>query len=170
MKRWVLVGALVGALGVTGAYAHANASQSTSQPAMKTVPAAQESNPAKVPATKMRLATVHIPRKVNADDQPLKAGTYVVQLTGEALEPAPGQTPDLEQWVEFVQGGKVRGKAVASIVPADQIKEVAKTPPSRPPKAGTAKVELLKGNDYVRVWINKGGVNYLIHLPVASAS
>ena len=24
---------------------------------------------------------------------------------------------------------------------------------------------MLKGNDYVRVWINKGGNHYLIHLP-----
>jgi hypothetical protein len=33
-----------------------------------------------------------------------------------------------------------------------------------PPAAGTAKVQTLKGADYVRVWINKGGTNYLVHL------
>ena len=26
-------------------------------------------------------------------------------------------------------------------------------------------LELLKGNDYMRVWINRGGNHYLIHLP-----
>jgi len=25
----------------------------------------------------------------------------------------------------------------------------------------------LKGDEYLRVWINRGGVNYLVHLPVA---
>jgi hypothetical protein len=28
-------------------------------------------------------------------------------------------------------------------------------------------VELLKGEDYLRVWINRGGNHYLVHLPVA---
>jgi hypothetical protein len=27
---------------------------------------------------------------------------------------------------------------------------------------------MLKGNEYLRVWINKGGNNYLIHMPPAS--
>jgi hypothetical protein len=26
---------------------------------------------------------------------------------------------------------------------------------------------MLKGNDYLRVWINRAGVNYLIHFPVS---
>ena len=30
------------------------------------------------------------------------------------------------------------------------------------------KVELLKGDDYLRVWINRGGTNYLIHLVTAA--
>jgi len=28
-------------------------------------------------------------------------------------------------------------------------------------------VDMLKGNDYVRVWINHSGMNYLVHLPPA---
>jgi hypothetical protein len=32
------------------------------------------------------------------------------------------------------------------------------------PAPGTAKVETLVGNDYLRVWINKGGTNYLVYL------
>ena len=166
MKRWVLVGALVAALGATSAYAQANASQSATQPAAKTVPAGQDANPAHVPTQQMRLATVRIRHAVKADDQPLKPGTYQVRLTGEALQPAAGETPDLEQWVEFVQRGQVKGRAVATIVPQDQIQQVAKVPADKAPKPGTARVEMLKGNDYVRVWINKGGTNYLIHLPV----
>jgi hypothetical protein len=26
---------------------------------------------------------------------------------------------------------------------------------------------MLKGDEYLRVWINRGGVNYLLHLPPA---
>jgi hypothetical protein len=169
MKRWVLVGALVAALGATGASARTNAGdRTTRQTGSQTVAASAQQNPDQVPVKAMRLATVHLPRAVKADDNPLKPGTYLVRLTGEALKPAPGQTPDLEQWVEFVQGGKVKGKAVASVIPHDQIAAVAKNPPATPPKPGTAKVQMLKGNEYVRVWINKGGTNYLIHLPVIS--
>jgi hypothetical protein len=166
MKRWVLMAALVSLVGVPGAYAQTSG-QSAKKPAMQAKDASQMKNPDNVPTTAMRLATVRIPRAVKADDQTLKPGTYQVRLTGEALQPAAGATPDLEQWVEFVQGGKVKGKAVASIVPSDQIKEVAKVPADKAPRPGTARVEMLKGNDYVRVWINKGGTHYLIHLPVA---
>jgi len=51
-----------------------------------------------------------------------------------------------------------------SIVPQSEITQVQK---DTPPHAGAAKVEMLKGGDYVRVWINKGGNHYLIHLPPA---
>ena len=36
------------------------------------------------------------------------------------------------------------------------------------PRAGAAKVQTLQGNDYVRVWVNKGGNHYLIHLPTGA--
>jgi len=29
---------------------------------------------------------------------------------------------------------------------------------------------MLKGNDYLRVWFNKGGNHYLIYFPAAAAS
>jgi hypothetical protein len=85
---------------------------------------------------------------------------------GEPLKPAVGESPNLEQWVEFLQAGKIKGKAVASIVPPDQIDQVAE---ARAPSPGHARVDVLKGNDYVRVWINKGGDSYLIHLPTATS-
>jgi hypothetical protein len=118
-----------------------------------------------VPTGPMVLGTVHIPRPVKADDQTLRPGTYTVRLMGDALKPTVGETPNLEQWVEFLQNGSVKGKAVASIVPPDQIKQVAD---GSVPRAGSPLVQLLKGNDYVRVWINKGGTSYLIHLPTIS--
>jgi DNA gyrase inhibitor GyrI len=49
-----------------------------------------------------------------------------------------------------------------SIVPANESKLVQK---DTPPPSGGVKVETLKGGDYVRVWFNKGGNYYLVHLP-----
>jgi len=120
-----------------------------------------------VPATETALGSVRIPRAVKADGKDLKAGTYQVRLTAQTASPAvPGQT--MERWVEFVQGGKVAGREVVSIVPAGEMKDLMPGPdaPGKAPGAGT-RVEMLKGNDYLRVWISRAGVNYLIHMPPA---
>ena len=110
------------------------------------------------------LGSVRIPRAVRADGKPLPAGTYQVRITPEEARPvAAGQTPNLERWAEFLQGGQVRGREVVTIVPASEIKQIAE---GTPPPNGGSKVELLKGGDYLRVWINRGGQHYLIHLPV----
>jgi hypothetical protein len=115
----------------------------------------------------LTLGTVKLPRSVKADGKPLAAGTYQVRLTGqEAESKAQGATPSYERWAEFLQGGQVKGREVVSIVPQAEASKVAK---EAPPAAGRAKVELLKGDNYLRVWINKGGNHYLIHL-VASAA
>jgi hypothetical protein len=114
-------------------------------------------------AAQMNLGTVAIPRAVRADGKPLPAGSYQVRLTPEEARPAAaGQTPNLERWVELVRGGQVRGREVVTIVPASDIKAIAE---GTPPPNGGSKVELLKGGDYLRVWINRGGQHYLIHLP-----
>ena len=165
MKRLVLMGVLVGVLGAAAAALQAATMSQGMKAAGTSVAHSSMQAAGEVPTTAMRLGTVHIPRGVKADDQPLKAGTYQVRLSGDPLQPAVGQSPNLEQWVEFVQAGKVKGKAVASIVPADQIAEVAKGPK---PKPNGSRVDVLKGDEYVRVWINRGGNNYLIHLPTAS--
>jgi hypothetical protein len=120
--------------------------------------------PANVADTAMALGSVHIPRAVKADGKPLAAGTYQVRLTTEEAKPdAVGTSGKLERWVEFVKAGKVAGREVATIVPQSEIGLVQK---DTPPHAGGSKVEMLKGGDYLRVWINKGGNHYLVHLPV----
>jgi hypothetical protein len=112
--------------------------------------------------TAMALGTVRIPRAVKADGKPLPAGSYQVRLTTEESKPdAAGASEKLERWVEFVQKGNVKGREVVSIVPQAEIKLVQK---DTPPPANGSKVQMLKGNDYMRVWINKGGNHYLIHL------
>lgn len=139
MKQVLLVGALVAALGVPAALSAQTAGTS--------------------------LGSVTLGKKVMADGQPLAAGTYQVRLTANQPKPAAGQSPDAERYVEFVRGGKVIGREVATIVSAADVAQIAK---GKKPAPGGNLVELLKGNDYLRVWINRGGTNYIIHLPTTA--
>jgi hypothetical protein len=91
-----------------------------------------------------------------------------VKLTAQQAAPeAVGTTEALERWVEFSQGKAVKGREVVSIVPQGEIKMVMK---DAPPASGASKVQVLKGDEYLRVWINKGGNHYLIHFPIAAAA
>ena len=155
-KQWVLVCVLAGALVGTDAAAQHKAPNT--QPATAPAPAA--------PAGDLALGSVRLPRSVNADGKPLPAGTYQVRLTAQAAKPdAVGTTEELERWVDFVKGGKVAGREVVSIVPQAEVKMVTK---DAPPPSGGSKVQILRGNDYLRVWINRGGNHYLIHFPLGS--
>ncbi len=140
MKRLVLVGALAGALAATTAFAQTGSGSGTN------------------------LGTVHLAKKVMADGKPLAAGTYQVRLTNDEPKPAVGQEQGSERYVEFMRGGKVAGREVATVISAQDIGKIAK---GKKPKANTSSVELLKGGDFYRVWINKGGTNYLINMPPA---
>jgi hypothetical protein len=121
---------------------------------------------ATAPAGDLALGSVRLPKGLTADGKPLPAGTYTVRLTSQETSAAVGITESLERWVEFVQGGSVKGREVVSIVPQAEVKNVVK---DAPPAAGASKVQTLKGNDYVRVWINRGGNHYLIYLPATGA-
>jgi hypothetical protein len=112
------------------------------------------------------LGTVTIKHQVMADGKPLPPGTYQVRLTSDEPKPAIGQSPDSERYVEFVRGGKVVAREVATVVPNSEVSTIVKGP--KPPNGGV-RVDLLKGDEYERVWINRGGQNYLIHLPVVRA-
>jgi hypothetical protein len=191
MTQWVIAGTLAGTLALGGA-AVGQAPASTAQ----TPPATAEQKPKPAPKARataskagdqgeartpkdqpntaptpdaptaaMALGTVRIPKDVKADGKPLAAGTYQVRLTTDEAKPdAVGTSGKLERWVEFVQKGAVKGREVVSIVPQSEIKLVEK---DAPPPANGSKVQMLKGNDYLRVWINKGGNHYLVHLPAA---
>jgi hypothetical protein len=112
----------------------------------------------------VNLGTVNIPRAVKANGEALPAGTYQVRVTETPATPqAPGQTPQYERWAEFLRGGKVVGREVVTIVPASDIKEVAEM---TPPPSGGSRAEVLKGGDYLRLWINRGGNHYLIHFNI----
>ncbi len=185
MKQLVLAGALMGALGVGTAYAQSAASAER-QPAAKpakaapparaaaaggpeghTAPKAQPNTAATPPAPtgELALGSVHLAKSVKADGKALPAGTYQVRLTAQQATPdAKGETSTLERWVEFMQKGQVKGREVVTIVPQSEISLVQK---DTPPPANSSKVETLKGGDYQRLWINKGGNHYLVHFPTA---
>ena len=135
--------AAIAGLCVTGALA--------ARPAV--VAAAAREQAAAKPVT---LGSVEIPRKVMANGQALAAGTYMVRLSAEMPTAVLGQSPDGARWVEFVQGSTVKGKEIATVLTKDDLKKM-KVP-------AAPGVEVLRGNDYLRVWINHAGTNYLVHL------
>jgi hypothetical protein len=159
MKHTWLVGILAGTLIVADASAQ-TAQRGTAQ----TVPTAETS-----------LGSVNIPRTVTADGKTLSSGTYTVRLTAQSAQPTvAGQLPDLNRWVEFVRGGKVAGREVVSIIPDDEVDDTQQGPDlevnRRHVPRGGRRVETLKGGDYVRVWINRGGFDYLVHMPPAGGA
>lgn len=114
------------------------------------------------PASTTALGTVRLSQAVSADGKSLPAGTYQVRLTTTGVSPVVGQTPAQSRWVEFVRGGAVVGREVATVVSADDMRTMAKMPK----KGGAVRVETLKGGDYLRLWLIHGGSHYLIHLPI----
>ena len=158
-NQWILAGILAGALTAGPAYAqHKTPNQ---QPGTAAAPTA--------PTGELVLGTVHLPKAMTADGKPLPAGTYQVRLTAQESKPdAKGQTESLERWVEFVQKGTVKGREVVTIVPQAEVKNVVKDAP--PASGGAPKVQTLRGNEYVRVWFNKGGNHYLIYFPTGGSA
>jgi hypothetical protein len=116
-----------------------------------------------LPSGEVDLGSVRIPRAVQANGEPLPVGSYQVRLTPETASATEGKgaTPEYERWVEFLKGGKPVGREMASVIPNSEIDKVAQ---SGQPRANGSRVELLKGGDYVRVWIRRGDANVLVHL------
>jgi hypothetical protein len=112
------------------------------------------------------LGSVNVSRAVKANGEALPAGTYTLRLIPEDLSKVVGQTPSESRWVEFVKGGKVVAKEVATVLTGTEVKAVVD---GAAPAAGTSKTQMLKGNDYLRIWINRGGTHYLVHLTVPKA-
>jgi hypothetical protein len=157
-NQWVLVGILASSLAAVPVFAQHKAPNQ--QPATAGAPTA--------PAGDLVLGTVHLAKATTADGKPLAAGTYTVRLTAQEAKPdAKGASENIERWVEFVQRGAVKGREVVSIVPSGEVKNVVKDPP---PAAGMSKVQMLKGNEYMRVWFNKGGNHYLIYFPTGGSA
>lgn len=167
MKTRFIVAALVATLGATTALA-ASQQQTTGGNPARTGEVGGSASPTAppVPTGELALGSVRIRHNTMANGQALPAGTYSVRLTpAEAVPPVVGQTPPYERWVEFSQGGTVKGKEVVSIVPASEIAGVANDPA---PGRNRSKVEMLRNNEFVRVWINRDGNHFLVHLVPAN--
>jgi hypothetical protein len=152
MKQLILVGAFLSALSV----------EAPAQTSSSVRPAQGAQGNQAAPAI---LGTVRLTRSVMADGKPLPAGSYQVRLTSDEVKVAVGQAPGAERWVEFLRDGKVVGRELATVIGAGEIGKIAK---GRVPKADSSTVELLRGGDYWRVWINTGGNNYIINMPPAA--
>ncbi|MPZ21312.1 MAG: hypothetical protein GEV06_25950 [Luteitalea sp.] len=116
-----------------------------------------------LPSGEVELGSVRIPQSVQANGEPLPAGSYEVRLTPDTASATEGKgaTPEYERWVEFLKGGQPVGREMASVIPDSEIDKVAQ---SGQPRANGSKVELLKGGDFVRVWIRRGDAHVLVHL------
>jgi hypothetical protein len=157
-KQWILAGGLASLMMLAGPGVLAQHKAPNQQPTTATTPPA--------PTGEVTLGSVRIPKSVTADGKPLPAGTYQIKVTAQEARPeAVGTTEPLERWAEFSQKGSVKGREVVTIVPESEIKMVVK---DAPPRAGASKVQTLRGNDYLRVWVNRGGTHYLIHFPTGA--
>ena len=167
MNRYVNIGLALGMSAFLGAAAQlsAQAKPETANPATQKPQTAKPAMESSAQAgSSVNLGAVRLPRAVKADGQALAAGTYQVRVTETpASPPAAGQTPQYERWLEFMRNGKVVGREVVTVVPAADIKQVAE---QTPPPSGGYRAEVLKGNDYLRLWINRGGNHYLIHFNI----
>ena len=106
---------------------------------------------------------VTIPSTVLADGQELSAGTYRLSLAADG--PTTNTAAPRGRWVEFLDGETVAGRGLAVVIPDGDIGEVSESGTLR----NEARVVVLKEGDYVRVWLNRAGTNYLVHLPPANS-
>jgi hypothetical protein len=98
-----------------------------------------------------------------AGGQVLEPGTYEMRLTGEHVDPLPGQSADAEQMVEFVKDGRVMARDIAEVMPRS-----ATAVGTSGRASSQARIERLKADDFVRVSINREAERYLVYLPLAS--
>ena len=165
MRQLIAVGTVAAVLGGAPVWAQVNKADKSSEAGARTAPNPQPGTAPTptVPSGEIALGTFRIPKAVKADGKTLPAGTYQIRVTAQPATPeAKGQTPALERWAEFVQSGQVKGREVVVIVPQSDTATVMK---DTPPKPNGSKFELLKGNDYSRLWVNKGGTQYVVYFP-----
>ena len=107
------------------------------------------------------LGTVQLADAVMVGNMPLQPGTYEIRLTGEHLKPLPGNSGEAGQVVEFVKDGVAVGTDGAEVMSA------ATAPVGTSGRSTRARVERLKGDEFLRISMVKDGERYLIHLPLA---
>lgn len=119
------------------------------------------------------LGTVTIAQPVMAGGTMLQPGTYELRDTGEHGKPLPGQSAEAQAWIEFLSNGTVVARDLAEVMPgggeAVGTSGVTSGVTSGATSGGTGsrvRAQMLRGGDYMRVSVTRGGERYLIHLPV----
>ena len=109
---------------------------------------------------------IDIPRPVYVDGRPLPAGAYTLRLGEGGVPPVPSEGPTSTRWVEFVsdEDASVAGRGLSAVIPDAEIGEVAD---GWVPRNQASVAELL-GGEYLRIWLNRGGVSYLVHATTAA--
>ena len=107
-----------------------------------------------------------LPRRAYATGEALEPGPYRARLTDESAPVVDQEPATTTRWVEFLheEEGTVAGRALATVVPDADIDDVAADWAVR----NQVRVDELREGDYVRVWLNRSGSSYLIHLPTAA--
>lgn len=107
-----------------------------------------------------------LPRRAYATGQPLEPGPYRVRLTDESAPAVDQEPPTTTRWVEFLheEDGATAGRTLATVVPDSEMEEIAV---DWMPRNQVRVDELLEG-DYVRVWLNRSGSSYLVHMPTSA--
>lgn len=114
------------------------------------------------PGTSHAVATVTLTQQVLAGGQPLAPGTYEIRISDERPNVGAGAPSAMQRAVEFVRDGKVVAKEIAEVFPRTE-RDVAGTSGST--AAGKARVETLRGGEFVRVSVSDSANRYLVHLP-----
>jgi hypothetical protein len=109
--------------------------------------------------------TVTIAQPVLADGKPLAAGTYELWISEDRPEVGAGAPSDAQRVVEFAQNGKVVAREIAEVFPTGSRQVVGTSGSSG---AAKARVEMLKGGEFLRVSVNDADGRYLIHLPTGT--
>ena len=109
---------------------------------------------------------IDVPRDVYVDGQMLAAGAYTLRLGDGGVPPVAGEGPNSTRWIEFVsdEDGSVAGRGLAAAIPDAEIGEVASGWVPR----NQAYVDELRDGEYVRVWLHRDGVTYLVHAPTSA--
>jgi hypothetical protein len=108
------------------------------------------------------LGSVRIGDPVTVGGTMLQPGTYEIRLTGEHLPAMAGQSENAEQAVDIVKDGVVVAHDAATVL--EGVTAPVGTSGGSGPRA---RVERLKGDEFLRVSFYKDSDRYLIHLPLA---
>jgi hypothetical protein len=113
------------------------------------------------------LGTVTLTQPVMAGGTTLQPGTYQLRDTGEHPQPLPGQSADAQAYVEFVSNGTVAAREIAEVM-AGAPAAVGTSGATSGGAGARARVERLRGDEFLRVSVTHNGERYLIHLPMSA--